>query len=102
LQFYKCKQSEKLFDEFRKNVLQNSSNVHKNSNSSSIVSDDRINPSTAPIQTNALLRAFDLWISSERCFETGLPIASYCDLPMDYLLQLIMSGNIVIFILFLL
>ncbi|CAK5034589.1 unnamed protein product [Meloidogyne enterolobii] len=93
LQFYKCKQSEKLFDEFRKNVLQNSSNGHKNSNSSSNVSDDRINPSTAPIQTNALLRAFDLWISSERCFEASLPISSYCDLPMDYLLQLIISGN---------
>lgn len=92
LHFYKCKESEKLFDEFRRNVLQNS-NVHKNSNSSSTVSDIQINPSTSPIQTNALLRAFDVWISSERCFHTGQPISSYGDLPMDYLLQLIISGN---------
>ena len=95
--FYKCKLSEKHFDELRRNVLQNSKE-HKNNNSTNNVRDPHINPSTAPIQTKALLRAFDSWISSERCFQTGQPLSSYGDLPMDYLLQLIISGNQVKFI----
>jgi hypothetical protein len=95
-QFYKCKLSEKYFDELSRNILQNS-NDHKNSNSSDIVNELHINSSTAPVQTKALLRAFDAWISSERCFQTGLPLGSYGDLPMDYLIQLIISGNQVIF-----
>lgn len=77
-------------------VLKNSGATHKDSISNNTTSDS-INPATAPIQTNALLNAFFTWIGSERCFQTENSIDSYSDLPFDYLLQLIFSGNKVIY-----
>jgi hypothetical protein len=53
-----------------------------------------VNQSTAPIQCHALVNAFAQWIGTELCYKPEMRRGQdFADLPMSYLLQIIISGD---------
>lgn len=94
--YFHCKQSEHLFTKLRTKILPKAETAqHENpiSNGNRKASGDHKNPhSSAPVQTQAFMNAIYQWIVAERSYRPGQE-QTYGDLPMDYLLQMITSGD---------
>ncbi|KAL3101091.1 hypothetical protein niasHS_001551 [Heterodera schachtii] len=102
--FLHCKQADKLLAELRNELLprtevkpnasinNGSSATTVNSEGSSVVHETQ--PATAPAPASELSAAIRHWLGIPKCFQPELiALSGYADLPKDYLLQMIHTGN---------